>query len=327
MTSIANKFFIIGAQRTGTTMLQLILNSHSKICVAREAEFLMPFLKWKYVHSTLSGYFLKNFYSNYLLTVGDDVKFSYAHFSEFFSQLSDTNPLTLKELLDGLFTYCCQSKGKSIWGNKTPLFVFKINLLFNLFPDAKFLHIVRDGRDVFNSRRRLRHIDNDPIINAIDWTYKQFKIERSFEKIPSGNKLIVRYEDLLDKPKGTITSICSLLGIEFEDNMLNFYKTSRNHLSPRHSKLIFKALNKDNKYKWKVNLSPKEIKIFDTVARHYLKKYNYVVSESSFMLSFPFYLLKSLLFVMPNKIIPLIDRKKTFDRAIKKGKIAERRMK
>ncbi|GAN31521.1 sulfotransferase [Candidatus Brocadia sinica JPN1] len=82
-----------------------------------------------------------------------------------------------------------------------------------MFPDAKFIHIVRDGRDVFDSWRKMNSFNDNVAAAALDWRYKLFRIEKSFKKIPEENKITIRYEDLLENPENTIKSICSVIGI------------------------------------------------------------------------------------------------------------------
>lgn len=312
------RVFVIGAQRSGTSLLQMILNAHSQIAMAREAEFLVPFLKKKYVNHPLSGKGLKTFFFNYFSTVEEHIKFSYADYADYFSKLPLKKTITLKDFIDELFLSICQRKGKSIWCNKTPLFIPKIDILLTLFPNAKFIHIVRDGRDVFVSRRKNRPVDDDLVINALDWCCKLYRIARSFEKIPINNRLTIRYEDLIENPETTLRTICSLIGVDYEPTMLQFYKTSKDHLSSRHSKLIFKQINRDNKMKWKRNLTSKEINLFNVIAGHYLKKYNYEVCRKTIDFSVISMVIRSLFIGLPNKAIPLVSRDRAFKRILRK---------
>lgn len=321
MEDTKRQFFIVGTQRSGTTLLRLILNTHSQIVVPREAFFLMPLLKKKYLNRFISGSTLKSF-NNYLLSKADikstHLKTTYVdgNYNDILSQLAQRGKLRLRDLIDEIFFSYCRSEGKSIWGNKTPSFFRKIDILYALFPDAKFIHIVRDGRDVFNSFRKIDLSMNNVSVMALDWSYKLFRIEKSLNKIPPSNKVTIRYEDLLNKSEVTVRRICSVIGVKYENSMLDFYKSSHKHTSQTHSKLIFMPLNEKNMYKWKKTLAPREVKIFNLLARHYLKKYNYEIESNVLNLSDVLFVLKSLLVSLPKRSIQVIRTKRLLEKGL-----------
>jgi hypothetical protein len=316
MASVKGRFFIIGTQRSGTTLLRLILNSHSQIAIPRESAFLMPLLKKKFINRCFSGKTIKAFDDNISLLPVFKNTYVDGNYSDFFSQLSQRERVTLRELIDDMFSSHCRNEGKSIWGNKTPSFFRKIDILFTLFPDAKFIHIVRDGRDVFDSWRKMNPSMNNVAFVALDWRYKLLRIEKSFKKIPANNRITIRYEDLLNTPENIIESICSLLGVNREANMLDFYKSSHKYTIPHHSELIFKPLDKSNVYKWKNNLISREVKIFNLLARHYLKKYNYEIENSTLTLLDILFMIKSLLVGLPQRLIRIIRMKRIMEKAL-----------
>ena len=140
MGKTKKQIFVVGTQRSGTTLLRLIINSHPRIAMSREAGFLMPFLDRKYING-ISGSTLKDFYKKFLTTQSHILE-SYSYYTEFFSKLDPNSEIKLKDLITGLFESYCRIEGKEIWGNKTPSFTRKIDMLQELFPDAMFIHIV-----------------------------------------------------------------------------------------------------------------------------------------------------------------------------------------
>lgn len=317
MESNTKMFFIVGTQRSGTTLLRLILNAHSQITVPRESFFLMPFLKKKYLNRFITGSSLRAF-ADYISSIPKfKATFVDGNYGDFVLQLAQREKITLRDLINDMFSSHCRNEGKNIWGNKTPSFFRKIDILFHLFPDAKFIHIVRDGRDVFDSWRKMNPSMNNVASVALDWSYKLFKIEKSFKKIPANNKITIRYEDLLNTPEKIIQSICSLLGVKCEANMLDFYKSSHKYTIPQHSELIFKPLDKSNVSKWKKCLTPREVKTFNLLARHYLKKYDYEIENSTMTLSDALFMIKSLLVGLPQRLIQIIRMKRTMEKGLR----------
>ncbi len=317
MLSTEKRIFIIGTQRSGTTLLRLILNSHSEISIPEEATFLMPLLKKKYLHKKIAGDSLKALL-DYIKLNAQFKLWNYDH-GDLLPRLADKKQLMLKDLIDEIYYSYCHSKGKKIWGDKTPSFFRKLDILHGLFPEAKFIHIVRDGRDIFDSWRKMDPSKNNASVIALDWSYKLFKIDRSFKKIPEGNRITIRYEDLLDDPEKTVMQICSVIGIGYEDNMLNFYRTSHDYIGDHHSRLIFKPLDRKNKYKWKKNLLPREISILNFLAGHYLKKYSYELKNNKLKLNDLIYMFKALTSGIPARIIQILRIKKTVEKAVKNG--------
>ena len=269
--------FILGVQRSGTTLLRLILNSHSYIAIPEEAAFLRPIIKKKYIYNEISGKDLKRIY-NYLKNSPHYALWNYDS-SKFLNWLEMQHSISLKEFINNLYMSYAESEGKIIWGDKTPSLLRKVDLLYRLFPEAKFIHIVRDGRDVFDSRRRMDSTKDNAAVMAIEWCYKIYKTERFLELLPPSNKYTLRYEDLLINPEETVKNLCGFMQVEYEPQMMDFYKKSKYYVGSHHSKLIFKPITSENLQKWKLNLSGKEIKVLSLLAKRYLKKYGYEVDN------------------------------------------------
>lgn len=323
MEKFRKKFFIVGAQRSGTTLLRLLLNAHSQIVVTREAFFLMPLLKKKYLNRLISRNTIKNFNDD--LTRKAKIEktclqgtFVEGNYPEVILQiLQQHEKITVKDFIDSIFSFYCYKEGKNVWGNKTPSFFRNIDILYSLFPDAKFIHIIRDGRDVFHSMRKINPLRNNVSVMALDWVYKLYRIEKSFRKIPANNKATVRYEDLIEKPIETLKSICSLIGVEYESNMMDFYKSSFANTSIKHSELIFKPINTFNKEKWKRNLTHREIELFNLLAGHYLKKYNYGDVNPNLSFLNIIFIFKNLLIGLPKHLFQVVNAAKLLGEGLK----------
>lgn len=237
----------------------------------------MPLFKKNYLARGISGASLRTLVK--YLSNNDQFKlWNYDH-QTYLSRLSRMESITLAELIDSMFTSYCSSEGKTIWGDKS-LFFRTIDILSKLFPEARFIHIVRDGRDVFDSWRKMDPSKNNASVIALDWGYKIFKIEQSFKKLAFDRTFTLRYEDLLEKPEETIREVCAFIQIKYEPNMLEFHKTSHFYIGEHHSSLIFNAINKSNSGKWRKSLTFLEIKSFNLLAGHYLKKYRYEIADT-----------------------------------------------
>jgi len=310
-------FFIIGAQRSGTTLLRLILNSHSKIAIPEEGTFLMPLLKDKYINYTFKGNELNKLIK--YISLNPQFELWNKNFTDFFKEVKHKGKITLKEFISNLYNFYAKKEGKKYWGDKTPSFFRKIDVINKLFPEAKFIHIVRDGRDVFNSWRKMNPTKGNAPVIALDWKYKLKTIENSFQKIPIDRTLTIRYEDLLDNPKKTVANVCDFLEIHFEDGMLEFYKVSNKYIGKHYSPLIYSQITKTNKYKWKKVLNRYEISSFTLIAKNCLRNFGYEIPDAYLNFEIVFYTILKLSYGLPYRIFQVIHSKFAYEIALKKG--------
>lgn len=96
-----------------------------------------------------------------------------------------------------------------------------LELLFASCPEFKLIHLVRDPRSNFNSFFTRYEIDGDPVRIAGSWLSLNAGIRKFFEKRPQfrDQYVLVKYEDLMEDPVGTVRSVCENLGLSFEEGM------------------------------------------------------------------------------------------------------------
>jgi hypothetical protein len=141
-----------------------------------------------------------------------------------------TGDLSEKTLLDTLRWFLFTTSGKPshsklIIGDKTPSNITKLNILTQLDPFSKVIHIVRDPRD--QSRSMVCTWGKSSIRNASRWS-KGVESAESWGRRHPSQYLLIRYEDLLSNPKEVINSVCTFLTIPFDDKLLSLEKPSEN---------------------------------------------------------------------------------------------------
>lgn len=315
-TTSHQPFFIVGAQRSGTTLLRLILNAHSEIAIPEEARFLMPLLKESNINKPLSGKQLENTI-NYLKQDQQYKQWNYDS-EPTLKSLASQNQVTIHDLIHTLYQSFAEHEGKTSWADKS-LFFRKIDLLAKIFPEAKFIHLVRDGRDVFHSWRKMDKLKDNVVATAIDWNYKLKRINNSFERLPENRHITLKYEDLLEEPEETVKKLCNFLGIDFQNNMMNYHQTSHYYIGEHHSELIFKNIDSSNKYKWRKNMTTTEINAFELICKNNLKKYNYDLSGNNYSMTDYVYIISRLITGVPYRVFTVIRQKLLADKALKHG--------
>lgn len=200
------------------------------------------------------------------------------------------------------------------------LFEYAFQILYNR-PNSKFIYLVRDGRDVAASEKsidiRKRHI----FLLAERWLKEQNKALNVFQNLDRDRIIIVKYEDLLKDTETTLRKVCDFIGVEYSNQLLKFYNKREIKDQSKKSefwKNISSPVDSNKIGKYKLELSQKEIKIFDSVCCDYLKILEYSVDSNSFKVG----VLKEFKYRIHNKIFKFVNR--TNQKSIEsKGKIVE----
>lgn len=282
-------FFIIGNPRSGTTLLRLLLTSHSKLEVPPESSFIV-WLYSKYSDFKYSGKSLTSFVDDLLASR----KFEYwgVERKKLLEYLQSRRPNNYAGLIFAVYLYYAEVKGKSIvkWGDKNNYYLHHVDKLAELFPGALFIHIIRDGRDVACSYREIMKKEiksryapklpvNLPDI-AREWAGNIKAVEASFSKIGTGATISVRYEDLVREPESILMKVCNFLDVSYEERMLEYYKMSETEGFEPTEFMSWKWKNKSPIFsnelkKFRHLLSDEQIKTFNSIAGEVLSRYNY----------------------------------------------------
>ncbi len=279
--------FIIGNPRSGTTLLRLILHAHSNIVVPPEAGFAL----WLY-----SKY--SNFKFSDIDLYLDDMKKTKKignwnlNWEDLRLYLNKVKPKNYSKLIDSIYFFYSLSINKCVkrWGDKNNFYLNYIKEIKELFPNAIFIHIVRDGRNVACSYKNLSNKTfsttdapdfSDNIIDiAKEWNNNISIINKSFKDINFENIYELKLEDLTLEPKKTVLELMEFIGENFETQLLEYYTIDEtNGLEPK-SYNEWKAKNRmpiqnEDRYKFRKELTKKEIDSFNSYAMINLLRYNY----------------------------------------------------
>lgn len=274
--------FIVGANRSGTTLLRLILNAHSQLAIPEEIIYFgstmagVPIEKWR--NPGLSEPAYKAFISKFV--------------DESCSVLDGIDQEGIKqEILESDARDFChpyrtvleswaQLHGKQRWGEKTPGNLFYADILLEMFPDARFIHIVRDPRAGVSSMMKTTFFPKDIAFNAMSRRKFMTKGREILEKaVPASQRLLLRYEDIVKAPEPTVQAICSFINVSFEPAMLSFYKDSSRYMKAEaansFNSAATKPISEDMLDKWKKNLTPAEVSMIERVCYDQMRAFGY----------------------------------------------------
>lgn len=277
--------FIVGAARSGTTLLQQILDHHPSFAFPWESHFIPEF----YHH--LSGFGDLGKPENRLKLIRAIAR--YVHIvwleqaegqwipglAEEAPRLAEISPPTFAGVVDTVFSFGAAQRNRKRWGDKTPGYVDSLPLILEIFPKAKFLHIIRDGRDVGSSILPLSFGPNTIFVGAKKWK-KCVQHGLSFAERHPDKVYTFRYEDLLDDTEKHIREICAFLGEEFYPPMLDYHKDSSARVPTQeiHAR-VAAPVNKQRSGRWKKDLTGDQVRIFEAVAGDLLAKLGYEVTD------------------------------------------------
>jgi hypothetical protein len=225
--------FVVGAARSGTTLLQRMLDAHPQLAVVNETYWVPRKFRER------NGLTRQGVVTPALLPkLLDSPKFSHMGVSEedLVGLLSEFELVRYDRLVARIFDLYAARRGKLFAGDKTPGYVRRIRQVHEAWPRARFVHIIRDPRDVCLSMLEWPMgeqtagqdgtWDMDPAIStALYWRYS-VAVGREDAAANLGPTLYheVRYEDLVNSPERELEQICRFLCLPYAEEMTRFYE-------------------------------------------------------------------------------------------------------
>jgi len=165
-------------------------------------------------------------------------------------------------------------KTAKIWVDHTPINIEYVDLLKRLYPNAKFLHIIRDGRGVASSHKRLSWGPNN-MLDMSNYWLKKLAYGFAYESKYPKDILSIRYEDLVSNTQITVTKITDFLGIKYEASMLNANGLIVPESTKHQHELVGQKADKSKIRSWEKTLSKREIEIFEYETKNMLNLLGY----------------------------------------------------
>ena len=243
---ISEPVFLVGAERSGTTLLRLMLDHHPQIAFHSEFEYVVD-------------YFQENNWpqlDRYYECLEIDRLFQSSNFSIDFS-------LNYPQLVNSFLVQKRDQTGKALVGATVHR---HFDRLLQIWPDARFIHIVRDGRDVARSCMGMNWSGN--VWTGIDRWIETEKLWSQLKKTISSEQYTeVSYETLIAEPVETLAHLCNFIGTSYDPAMLSYPQTTTYNLPD--VKLL---------WQWKCKLSEQEIQLVETKIGDMLVERGYKLS-------------------------------------------------
>lgn len=215
--------FVVGLGRSGTTLLRLMLDAHPKLAIPPETHFatgvIRMYRKGSPDAEELAGYLAG------LRRWGD---FGIEH-GQMLERLRGVEPLDAQRALRAFYELYAEHQEKPRWGDKTPGYGMRMRRISRVLPEARFVHLIRDGRDAALSRARASGKRVRPQKAAARWRERIEQTRAEAARVP--HQCEVRYEDLVREPEGTLRRILEFVDLEWDPAVLAYHERAAGRLA------------------------------------------------------------------------------------------------
>ncbi|MEO1124837.1 MAG: sulfotransferase [Cyanobacteria bacterium J06639_16] len=273
----SSPIFIVGTPRSGTTLLSFMLSRHSNIVISPETHFLSIWVKR---------------YGSLNLKNDNELEEFWEKFSsdERFSHLGIDSDSTFKKINEAevrdfrcIFTVILKEHSnvvkKKRWGEKTPAHYENVDTLLSWYPEAKVIWIIRDPRAVTASLLQAPWSSAFTHFHAERWRDCANLFHEKWSK--DDRVVLVRYEDLVQKPDTELRKLCDFLSEEYTPDLLEASKESMlvvNQVgwSKQHMEKAKKPIRNDSLDKWRRQLTSSQIGIIEKYTCSLMIRHGYI---------------------------------------------------
>jgi hypothetical protein len=302
---IDHPIFICGHRRSGTTLFNSLLDGHPNLLVIPgESGFFYqyyplyddPKYSAKQKQEQILSYCIKgiiDIVNNHKSESTHDKHLDITKLRETFIKLTQGCDLSPKTLLSSLvlafFNISAKSSSPMAWVDKTTSAEIYAAEALDWFPNAKFIHIIRDPRDNWASlisgwEKRMQYYNDVPerlmhsMIERGRFGYELsiLNLKRFGEK----QYLIVKYEEMIANSDSVMRRVCDFIGISFHRNLLEPTICSVPWKGNNYSDVKFDGISSLNVNKWEERISTHDAKLIEYHFYEYIKKYNYGINFS-----------------------------------------------
>ena len=278
----APAIFIVGVARSGTTLLRLMLDAHPELAIPPETHFIP-----KVINAVDEG--------------RDPLEEMTGHrrwpdfgldADELRVRLEAHRSLTSGDAMREFYGLYASHYGKSRWGDKSTNYIRKMRPISHVLPETRFVHLIRDGRDVALSQVAV-HFGPSTIEGAAEkWRAEVTKARRQGPKLP--HYLEIRYEDLIADPEPVLRQVCEFTDLEWDDAMLDYQDRAGERIAQivrdfdraegdtvtaevraAHQANVSKPLQSDRAARWRTEMPAPDVAAFERVAGSVLDELGY----------------------------------------------------
>src|SRR5262245_61244075 len=220
--------FVVGVGRSGTTLLRMMLDAHPELAIPPETHFVLPFIQ-------ASGKLRFNPRTATRSIVRDERRrwndFGLAE-PDLLARFETVEPFNTSDALRAFYQLYADKHGKRRWGDKTPDYVRKMKKIQNTLPEARFIHVIRDGRDAgLSHNARIAKRGKEPVpARELARRWRKRVMKSRDDAAAVDGYLEVRYEDLVEDTESVLRRVCELIELGYDPAMLTYHERAEERL-------------------------------------------------------------------------------------------------
>jgi Sulfotransferase family len=268
-------FFIVACDRSGTTMLRLILDRSAEVAIPTESMILVDFaahaddpLETDAEFARLAGAVWRHpKVREWALPGGPPAR------------AGRTGPAAFRAAIEAPFQAYAQLHGKPRWADKTPYYVGELDLVKRVFPEARIVNLVRDGRDVALSLLRVPFGPSNVWAAARQWRAAVDAGDAAQARYGE-DVLTIRYEDLVSDPEPVVRSVCAFCEVAYRPEMLAIEESAAGRLAAGQEAWfteLYAGIGTRSVGKWRTQMTRAQQAVFVSQASAALRRHGYDV--------------------------------------------------
>jgi hypothetical protein len=213
--------FVVGVGRSGTTLLRLMLDAHPELAIGPETQFVPELIELARggagADELVDAMAAARTWQDFGLEA-EAVR----------ARAADGDLAAVLRAFYGLYA---EARGKPRWGEKTPAYVRRMEEIGDLLEESRFLHLIRDGRDVALSRRARGMGAGKPMAKTAGLWRKRIEAAREAAGRLHARYVELRYEDLVADPEPSLRRACELIELDYDPAMLAYHEGAGERLA------------------------------------------------------------------------------------------------
>jgi hypothetical protein len=268
--------FVVGCGRSGTTLVRAMLDAHPALAVPAESHFVVPIA------------LRRRLLDRYPHLVADEIVASEGFrrwgLPEAPARERVRGTATAADAVRAVYSLHAELEGKSRYADKTPSYVLHVALLAAFLPEARFLHVIRDGRDVALSIREVEWGTPSLEGAALIWKGCIDAGRRAGRLIGPARYRELRYEDLLADPSDALRDVCAFFALEFDPAMLRYHERAAATIAGSRVGAEHRNLHRPltaGLRDWRTQMDAREVELFQAAVGGTLDALGYPLTGSA----------------------------------------------
>jgi hypothetical protein len=260
--------FIVGAPRSGTTLLRVTLNRHSQLAVAGETHYFPRVYARRHAFGDPGDVRNRERIVGAYLAIGPVRRLGMD--IGVLRQRLMSEGVTWSALFASLIRVYADLKGKQHSGEKTPQHALHVKTLCEWFPDCSIIHMVRDPRAAACSLTHMPWASRSVLMEARTWHSCN---TAACAVSTRDNYVRVKYEELVAQPEEQLRRVCSHIGLEYQEALLRPDAAEFDPARPVHR--AYQKMTPLRSALWRTELEAWQVSAIEAAAGNRMEEFGY----------------------------------------------------